>query len=185
MVELVEISSRGDGWYRSPSSLIVCRFTRPLNIYRISRQTKNTLFTRMTLNSFDTWNSKAKYSPLERAVGLWSLHICVDFTSKHYEGLRRLNPYIMYSTPDRWLVSLKVNFVINGQRAAGKRANWFWQLRPSHRLELLVCLQCWQKGKKFRLHWHSFVRVQIYNKYWLSINRTNTRSILNLSQRSG
>ena len=43
-----------------------------------------------------------------------------------------------------------------------------------------MCLQCWQKGKEFRLHWHSFVRVQIYYKYWLSINRTNTRSILNL-----
>ena len=48
-----------------------------------------------------------------------------------------------------------------------------------------MCLQCWQKGKKFRLHWHSFVRVQIYYKYWLSINRTNTRSILNRSWRSG
>ena len=75
--------------------------------------------------------------------------------------------------------------IVNGQRAASKRANSFWQLRPSHRLELLVCLQCWQKGKEFRLHWHSFVRVQIYKKYWLSINRTNTRSMLNLSQRSG
>ena len=70
---------------------------------------------------------------------------------------------------------------INGQRASGKRANSFWQLRPWHQLELLVCLQCWQKGKEFRLHWHSFVRVQIYCNYWLSIKRTNTRSILNLS----
>ena len=31
----------------------------------------------------------------------------------------------------------------------------------------------------------SFVHVQIYYQYWLSINRTNTRSILNHSQRSG
>ena len=54
--------------------------------------------------------------------------------------------------------------LFNGQRAAGKRANSFWQLRPWHQLELLVCLQCCQKGKGFRLHWHSFVRVQIYYK---------------------
>ena len=27
-----------------------------------------------------------------------------------------------------------------------------------------------------RLYWQSFVRVQIYYKYWLSINRTNTHS---------
>ena len=66
--------------------------------------------------------------------------------------------------------------LFNGQRASGKRANSFWQLSPWHQLELLVCLQCWQTGKEFRLHWHSFVRVQIYYEYWLSINRTNTRS---------
>ena len=47
---------------------------------------------------------------------------------------------------------------------------------PWHQLELLVCLQCWQAGKEFRLHWHSFVRVQIYYIYQLSINRTNTPS---------
>ena len=50
---------------------------------------------------------------------------------------------------------------INGQRAADKRANSFWQLSPWHQLELLVCLQCWQTGKGFRLHWPIFVRVQI------------------------
>ena len=57
-----------------------------------------------------------------------------------------------------------------------KRANSFWQLIPWHQLELLVYLQSWQTGKEFRLHWHSFVRVQINYKYWLSINRTNIRS---------
>ena len=63
-------------------------------------------------------------------------------------------------------------FLFNGQRASGKRAYSFWQLRPWYQLELLVCLKCWQKGKEFRLHWHSFVRVQIYYKYWLSIKCT-------------
>ena len=37
--------------------------------------------------------------------------------------------------------------------------------------ELIVCLYCWQTWKEFRLPWHSFVRVQFYFKYYLSINR--------------
>ena len=63
----------------------------------------------------------------------------------------------------------------NGQLASGKRANSFWQLSLDTNWNSL-CLQCWQTGKEFRLHWHSFVRVQIYYKCRLSINRTNTCS---------
>ena len=37
--------------------------------------------------------------------------------------------------------------------------------------ELLVFLECWPTGKEFRLPWHSFVRVEIHFKYWLSINK--------------
>ena len=37
--------------------------------------------------------------------------------------------------------------------------------------ELLVFLLCRQTDKEFRLPWHSFVRVEIYYKYRLSINR--------------
>ena len=69
----------------------------------------------------------------------------------------------------------QAKWALHGQRASGKRAYSFWRLIPWNQLELLVCLQSWQTGKEFRLHWHSFVRVQIYYKYWLSINRTNTR----------
>ena len=61
----------------------------------------------------------------------------------------------------------------NGHRASVKWANSFWQFLHfwhSTISELLVCLQYWQ----FRLPWHSFVRVQIYYKYWLSINRKNS-----------
>ena len=36
--------------------------------------------------------------------------------------------------------------------------------------ELLVFLECWPTGKEFRLPWRSFVRVEIYFKYRLSIN---------------
>ena len=37
--------------------------------------------------------------------------------------------------------------------------------------ELLVFLECWPTGKEFWLPWHSFVRVEIYFKYRLSINK--------------
>ena len=37
--------------------------------------------------------------------------------------------------------------------------------------ELLAFIECWQTGKEFRLPWHSFVRVELYYKYRLSINR--------------
>ena len=42
-----------------------------------------------------------------------------------------------------------------------------------------MCLQCWQTGKEFRLHWHSFVRFQILYKYRLSINwRPNCKAFV-------
>ena len=37
--------------------------------------------------------------------------------------------------------------------------------------ELLVFLLCRQTDKEFRLPWPSFVRVEIYYRYWMSINR--------------
>ena len=99
-----------------------------------------------------------------------------------YQGLRH-NGYgkmwrnmVKLSKYGSSFYAVPITLIFNGQRASGKRANSFWQLSPWHQLELLVCLLCWQTGKEFRLHWHSFVRVQIYYEYWLSINRTNTRS---------
>ena len=40
-----------------------------------------------------------------------------------------------------------------------------------------MCLYCWQ----FRLPLHSFVSVQNYFKYWLSINRKNNTDELKVS----
>ena len=66
---------------------------------------------------------------------------------------------------------------INGHRLSGKRRSdsfyFFW----TEQSELLVCLQCWQ----FRLPWQTCVRVQISNKFWLSINRKNSIIELKIS----
>ena len=64
-----------------------------------------------------------------------------------------------------------VSSVFNGHRNADKRANSFWQFLHFFSTELLVFLECWPTGKEFRLPWHSFVRVEIYFKYRLSMNK--------------
>ena len=60
---------------------------------------------------------------------------------------------------------------LNGHRNADKRANSFWQFLHFFSMELLVFLLCRQTDKEFRLPWPSFVRVEIYYRYRLSINR--------------
>ena len=60
---------------------------------------------------------------------------------------------------------------VNGHRNADKRANSFWQFLHFFPTELLVFLVCRQTDKEFRLPWPSFVRVEIYYRYRLSINR--------------
>ena len=63
------------------------------------------------------------------------------------------------------------NCAVNGHRNADKRAYSFWQFLHFFSTELLVFLICRQTDKEFRLPWPSFVRVEIYYRYRLSINR--------------
>ena len=60
---------------------------------------------------------------------------------------------------------------IYGHRNADKRANSFWQFLQFLSTELLVFILCMQTDKVFRLPWPSFVCVEIYYKYRLSIHR--------------
>ena len=80
---------------------------------------------------------------------------------------------VSFSLPmqTKMCISILIFCLTNKERLVSELTRSDW-----HQLELLVCLQCWQTGKEFRLHWHSFVRVQIYYKYWLSINNTDIRS---------
>ena len=67
---------------------------------------------------------------------------------------------------------MSISFIcLNGHRNADKRANSFWQFLHFFSTELLVLLLCRQTDKEFRLTWPSFVRVEIYYRYRLSINR--------------
>ena len=66
---------------------------------------------------------------------------------------------------------MSVFMCFNGHRNADKWANSFRQFLHFFPTELFVFILCRQTDKVFRLPWPSFVRVEIYYKYWLSINR--------------
>ena len=74
---------------------------------------------------------------------------------------------------------------INGQRAAGKRANSFLTVETLTPIGTPCVFTMLAERRGVPIALTQFCPCSNLYKYWLSINRTNAHSILNLSWRSG